>query len=272
MEAITKPVGRRSFTWRQAWAGRFQKGLCCVLGLWCVNLRVTLAAEASLYYELRIYDVTTKKLDAVLERFRDTVEPVRRKHGIHTVGYWTASTTSGEKFVYLIEAPSKEQLQEQEKEFGADPQFQKGYAASNQKHGKTVDAIRVLPLNRAPEAKFDFTTGAAPRAFEIRIYSVLPGKLEAFEARWRDFAVPVYERHGLHSIGWWISERKDGDGHDRFVCLLAGDSLAGIQQSIDAFHGDAEWKRVESETEREGKLRGTVETVKMSATDFSPLR
>jgi hypothetical protein len=272
MEAITKPFGRRSFTCRHAWAGSFNKALGCVLGFWCLNLRVTVAAEAPAYYELRIYDVTTNKLDAVLERFRDTVEPVRRKHGINTLGYWTASTTNGEKFVYLIEAASKEQLQEREKEFGADPQFQKGYAASNQEHGKTVDAIRVLPLNPAPEAKFDFTGGSASRAFELRIYSVLPGKLEPFAARWRDFAVPVYERHELHSIGWWISERKDGEGHDQFVCLLAGDSPVGIQQSIDAFHGDAEWKRVESEIEREGKLRGTVETLKMSATDFSRLR
>ena len=39
------------------------------------------------YYELRLYTVTSNKLDAVLERFRETVEPVRRKHGIKTVGY-----------------------------------------------------------------------------------------------------------------------------------------------------------------------------------------
>jgi hypothetical protein len=33
-------------------------------------------------YELRSYTVTSDKMDGVLERFRDTVEPVRRKHGI----------------------------------------------------------------------------------------------------------------------------------------------------------------------------------------------
>ena len=272
MEALTKPLGQRSVTRGQHLAGRFKQGLWCVLAFGCLNLRVTVAAEAPSYYELRIYDVTRNKLDAVLERFRDTVEPVRRKHGINTLGYWTASTTNGEKFVYLIQGLSKEQLNEREKEFGADPQFQKGYAASNQKHGKTVDKITVLPLNCLPAAKFDFAASAAPRAYELRIYSVLPGKLEAFAARWRDSAVPIYERHGLHSIGWWISEGKAVDGNDQFVCLLAGDSLARIQQSIDAFHGDAEWKRVESETEREGKLRAAVETLKMSATDFSILR
>jgi hypothetical protein len=272
MEAITQPLGRRSFTCRNAWARRFKKGLWCVLVFWGLNLRVTVAAEAPAYYELRTYDVTTNKLDAVLERFRDTVEPVRRKHGINTLGYWTASTTNGEKFVYLIEAASKEQLQEREKEFGADPQFQKGYAASNQKHGKTVDKITVIPLSPAAGARYDFAARSAPRVFELRIYAVLPGKSDAFQTRWREFAVRIYQRHGLRTLGWWISEPKDAVGNDRFVCLLAGDSEKDIQKSIDEFHKDAEWQRIEKETERGGKLRGGVEAFKMTATDFSPLK
>ncbi len=36
---------------------------------------------------------------------------------------------------YLMAAESREKLKEQEKAFGADPQFKDGYAASNKKHG-----------------------------------------------------------------------------------------------------------------------------------------
>ena len=72
------------------------------------------------YFELRVYTVTSNKMDGVLERFRETVEPVRRKHGITTVGYWTApGTTNGGTFAYLMAAASKEALRKQEKEFGA---------------------------------------------------------------------------------------------------------------------------------------------------------
>ena len=57
----------------------------------------------------------------MLERFRETVEPVRRKHGISTVGYWSGpGTTNGGTFAYLLEAASKEELQNQKKAFGAD--------------------------------------------------------------------------------------------------------------------------------------------------------
>ena len=87
----------------------------------------TVGSAAESYHELRIYTVTSNKMDGVLERFRDTVEPVRRKHGIKTVGCWSApGTTNGGTFAYLMAAASKEELQKQEKEFGADPQFKEG--------------------------------------------------------------------------------------------------------------------------------------------------
>ena len=225
------------------------------------------------YFELRLYTVTSNKMDGVLERFRETVEPVRQKHDIKTVGYWSApGTTNGGTFAYLMTAASKEELQKQEKEFGADPDFQKGYAASNQKHGKTVDKIVTLPLTMDATAKLNLAASVKPRAFDLRIYSVLPGKLDEFRNRWRDYAVPIYERHGLHSIGWWVAEKKDAEGHDQYICLLAGDSVQSIQKSISEFHQAAEWQRVEKETEQDGKLRSGVTAHKLIPTDFSKLK
>jgi len=257
----------------------FNTWLCCrhlaMAGLFSFGgaLFPTLVeAAAPAYYELRLYSVTSNKTDGVLERFRDTVQPVRHKHGITTLGYWIAGTTNGDKFIYLMAAPSKKELQQQEKAFGADPVFRAGYAASNQKHGKTVDAILSLPLKVDATAKFDFTTSRTPRAFDLRIYSVLPGKLDAFRNRWRDHAAPTYERHGLHSIGWWTTEKQDAEGNDQFVVLLAGESFDSIQKSIAEFHKDNEWQRIEAETERDGKLRGKVESFKLTPTAFSRLK
>jgi len=224
------------------------------------------------YYELRIYAVTSNKLDAVLERFRETVEPVRRRHGIVTVGYWNHAATNAEKFIYLLTAPSAQELQRQESEFAADPDFQKGFGASNGKHGKTVDQISTLPLQVDPTTKFNFAPSNSARVFNLRIYSVLPGKLDAFRNRWRDFAVPIYERHGLHSVGWWVADQKDAGGNNQFVCLLAGESIPAILRSIEAFHKDDEWIRVEKETEATGKLRSGVTAYTLIPTEFSNLK
>jgi hypothetical protein len=232
-----------------------------------------LSAPAAGYLEFRIYTVTSNRLDAVLERFRDTVDPVRRRLGIRTIGYWSApGVTNGGTFAYLMAAATREELQRQEKDFGADPQFRAGFAESNRKHGKTVDAILSLPLVTEAAASFPFPSSPSPRAFELRIYSVLPGKLDAFRTRWRDVAVPLYERHGLQSLGWWVAEPKDAAGHDQFVCMLAAPSLAAIPVAIASFHQDPEWQRAVKETEAMGPLRSGVIAYRLQATDFSRLK
>lgn len=228
-------------------------------------------SPAAGYFELRLYDVTRNKMAGVLERFRETVEPLRRRHGIQTVGYWTTSATNEEKFIYLMSAASAEDLEQRERKFGADPDFQKGYAASNVKHGKTVDKIISLPLT-AGAAKFDFVAAKSPRAFELRIYSVLPGKLAAFQQRWSARVAPLYQRHGLHSVGWWVADTKDDAGHDQFICLLAGESVDAIQASIAAFHQDPEWQETQKLTERDGPLRDKVQAFKLIPTGFSALK
>ena len=118
-------------------AGLHHLALVPVLGLIAVyGQTVVMAATAvPAYHELRLYTVTSNKMDGVLERFRDTVEPVRRRHGIQTVGYWFApGTTNGGTFAYLMTAESQQELQRQEKAFGADAQFKEGYAASNRRY------------------------------------------------------------------------------------------------------------------------------------------
>ena len=135
-----------------------------VIGFWTCRA----VADPRSHFELRVYTATSNKLEGVLERFRDTVDPVRRRHGIRTLGYWSApGTTNGGTFAYIMTAASKEELRRQDEEFGRDPDFQQGYAASNAKHGKTVDKILALPLAVDPTAKFDFKSAQPGRAFRM---------------------------------------------------------------------------------------------------------
>ena len=231
----------------------------------------TASAAEPPYFELRIYDITTNKLAAVLERFRDAVEPIRQKHGIKTMGYWTASTTNATHLIYLMKGRDPISFQQADKAFGADPAFQAAYKASSEKHGKTVDRIISLPLS-AGDSELDLSASPIPRTFELRLYSLLPGKLDTFRNRWREHAVPIDERHGLHSLGWWVATQKDPRNPEIFVCLLAGDSRAGIEKSIADFHRDPEWQQVQKETEREGSLRSDVTAYKLTPTDFSLLK
>jgi len=256
---------------REIWVNSDRYGMLEQLGI--IQTPAVASTPTDSYFELRIYSVSANKMDAVLERFRDTVEPVRQKHGIRTAGYWTSQgKTNGGVFVYLLAATNREELQQREQAFVADPQFQEGYAANSQKYGKTVDGIVSLPLTIVPAAGLDFTASSMPRTFELRIYSILPGRLEAFTSRWQNHAAPIYERHGLHSIGWWVAGSKDADGHDRFVCLLAGAGGEAIQKSMTAFHADPEWQRIERASEQDGKLHSGVTAFQLTPADFSKLQ
>lgn len=100
------------------------------------------------------------------------------------------------------------------------------------------------------------------------VYSYFRG----FNKAWKKEQPDIYERHGLHSIGWWIADTKDSDGHDQFVCLLAGKGIPEIQKAISDFHKDSDWVRIEKDSERGGKLRSGVTAYKLLPTDFSPLK
>ncbi|HYE33462.1 MAG TPA: NIPSNAP family protein [Methylomirabilota bacterium] len=254
---------------------------CCLalLLLFGAIANLSAAAQDTLgYHELRIYHVASNKMDAVVTRFRDVVEPVRARHKIKTLAYWSApSKTNGGTFIYLMGANSRDELQTKEKAFREDPEFKAGYAASTKAHGKTVDQITTIPLKVGPAAAFNFGSPSSARTFDLRIYDVVPGKMEAFQNRWAQHATRIYARHGLESIAWWVEAQ--GQSNDsattdaqRFICLLAGESSDAITKAISSFHADPEWQRIEKETEQNGKLRSAVTAYRLGPLPFSRLR
>ena len=108
--------------------------------------------------------------------------------------------------------------------------------------------------------------------FDLRICSVLPGQLASFRNRWRDHAMPVCGRHGWHGIGRWVADKRDDDGHDQFVGLRTGESLAAIQKFRNEFQQDPGGPRGEKETEKDGRRRDKVGAFKMGSADFSLLK
>jgi len=112
-----------------------------------------------------------------------------------------------------------------------------------------------------------FATGADTRCFEMRTYYAAPGKLDDLLARFRDHTVKLFEKHGITNIGYWVPvENPD----NKLVYVIAFPSREGRDVPWKAFGADPEWQSARKASEEKGKLVDKVESVFLSATDFSP--
>lgn len=110
------------------------------------------------------------------------------------------------------------------------------------------------------------------RCFELRTYYAAPGKLEALNARFRDHTCALFKKHGIEIVGFWIPADKDKGGENTLVYLLVHKSRDAAKASWDAFRKDPAWKKAQTASEASGKLVDKVESVYLSATDYSPLK
>lgn len=104
------------------------------------------------------------------------------------------------------------------------------------------------------------------RFFELRIYYAAPGKLDAMNARFRDHALRLFERHGMTNIGYWMPlANTEGD----LIYLLAYPGREAREKSWKEFYADPEWQAAFKESEKDGQLVAKYESIYLTAADFS---
>jgi hypothetical protein len=107
------------------------------------------------------------------------------------------------------------------------------------------------------------------RVYELRTYTAAPGKASALQARFRDHTLKLFERHGMVNVGYWVpADEKDGAA-DKLVYLLEHKSREAAKASWKSFGADPEWKDVSKKTQADGRIVAKVESVFLTATDFS---
>jgi hypothetical protein len=109
------------------------------------------------------------------------------------------------------------------------------------------------------------------RVFELRIYTAQPGKFEAMKARFRDHIVPLFAKHGMTVVGFWTAADAPKSA-DTLTYVLAYPSREAAQKSWEAFRADPERARVWAETETEGPINLSVESMYINPIDFSPIK
>jgi hypothetical protein len=132
---------------------------------------------------------------------------------------------------------------------------------------QTLSATLFLPLPGA--ARGNGQEAGMETVYELRIYHVVPGKLDALLARFRDHTDKLFARHGMKSVAYWTPVDEPQKGVT-LIYILQHPSRTAATENWKAFQDDPEWKSVKAKSEENGKLAEKIDSTFMSLTDFSP--
>ncbi|MBN8249376.1 MAG: NIPSNAP family protein [Verrucomicrobia bacterium] len=106
------------------------------------------------------------------------------------------------------------------------------------------------------------------RCYELRVYSIAPGKQEALLNRFRDHTLALFAKHGIESVGYWLPVNAEDQ---RLFFLLRYPNRAAREASWKAFSADPDWQAAHKASEANGPLVTQVENPFLVVTDYSPV-
>jgi hypothetical protein len=120
---------------------------------------------------------------------------------------------------------------------------------------------------------FDMLAGSNPsrHVYELRMYHVNPGKMDALIARFGNHTDAIFKQHNMKSIGFWRPEDVP-NSENLFIYVLEHPSREEARKNWAAFQADPEWKKVKAESETQGPLADHIDSYFMDPTSFSPLQ
>jgi len=105
--------------------------------------------------------------------------------------------------------------------------------------------------------------------YELRIYHASEGKLDVLKNRFREAAIPAFERHNMKPIGFWTPQ--DDSAGKLIIYILEHPSRPEAMANWAAFNADAVWSKARAESEANGKIVDKVDRYFMDPADFSPI-
>lgn len=114
-------------------------------------------------------------------------------------------------------------------------------------------------------------TNPSHHVYELRLYNVNEGKLDALIARFGDHTDAIFRRYDMKSIGFWRPQDAPYS-QSLFVYILEHPSREEAQKNWAAFQADPEWKKVKADSETNGVLAKHIDSYFMDPTSFSALQ
>jgi hypothetical protein len=106
-----------------------------------------------------------------------------------------------------------------------------------------------------------------PLLYELRIYYAATGKLDELLNRFEDHTMAIFEKYDMINLAYWTPVINDDN---QLIYLLGHSNKQSRDESWARFREDPDWNRVKKESEINGKLVDSIQTIFLVGTDYSP--
>ena len=127
-----------------------------------------------------------------------------------------------------------------------------------------------LPDRRAPRRLRASPSRGARLIHELRIYHCVSGRLPKLLERFEKVTLGIWARHGIRQAGFWTVTI--GPTNQALYYLVAWESLAEREKKWTAFAADPEWVAKRAESERDGAIVASIESMILQPTSFSSVK
>src|SRR5262245_22197852 len=102
---------------------------------------------------------------------------------------------------------------------------------------RLLGAIMALATLGGATSAYQQAAPSESRCFELRTYTVSPGKFDALHRRFQDHAIGLFKKHGIAVVGFWIPS----DRPDTLMYMLAHPSCEAAGPAWKSFFDDPAW-------------------------------
>jgi hypothetical protein len=104
--------------------------------------------------------------------------------------------------------------------------------------------------------------------YELRIYHMHPGKMQAINDRFANFTLGIFAKHGIRVADFW----EDIEAENNRICyVLEYDDMESRNRIFNNFLEDPEWKKVKSESEINGPIVSKIESIYLKRVPYLPI-
>jgi len=109
------------------------------------------------------------------------------------------------------------------------------------------------------------------RIFELRTYRSAPGRLEALSSRFEDHTMALFAKHGIVVEGFFRAAEQDDPTTGTLVYVCSFPNREAADGAWGAFMKDPDWVKARADSEVDGPLAASVESLFMEPTPYSPM-